>query len=148
MQVSCISNTPIILISLLEKADTRVKAIMLSGPFQVTALLLLALSCGAYGQGKGLSEDEMGEILNAHNFYRRTVDPIATNMLKMVYYVCSNCLFLITHRPIKNILYLCKILHTCRNGVKSWPTWLSSGPPVASTWRMKTGTVRRESSTM
>ena len=62
---------------------------MLSGPFQVMALLLLlALSCGAYGQGQGLSEDEMEEILNAHNFYRRTVDPIATNMLKMVYILC------------------------------------------------------------
>ena len=45
-------------------------------------LVVLALSCGAYGQG--LSDEEREEILNAHNYYRGKVDPIATNMLKMV----------------------------------------------------------------
>ena len=44
--------------------------------------VVLALSCGAYGQG--LSEEEQEEILNAHNYYRGQVDPVATNMLKMV----------------------------------------------------------------
>ena len=44
--------------------------------------VVLALSCGAYGQG--LTEEEMEEILNAHNYYRGQVDPIAANMLKMV----------------------------------------------------------------
>ena len=34
--------------------------------------------------GQGLSEEEKEEILNAHNYYRGLVDPIATNMLKMV----------------------------------------------------------------
>ena len=51
------------------------------------SLLLLALVCcqGVLGQGQGgLSEEEMEEILDAHNYYRRTVDPVATNMLKMV----------------------------------------------------------------
>ena len=43
---------------------------------------VLALSCGAYGQG--LTEEEQEEILKAHNYYRGLVDPIATNMLKMV----------------------------------------------------------------
>ena len=44
--------------------------------------VVLALSCGAYGQG--LSEEEKEEILNAHNYYRGQVDPVATNMLRMV----------------------------------------------------------------
>ena len=45
-------------------------------------LVLLAVSYGVYGQG--LSEEEKEEILNAHNHYRGQVDPVATNMLKMV----------------------------------------------------------------
>ena len=49
-----------------------------------TVTLLLALTYGALGQGTGLSEEEQEEILNAHNHYRRTVDPIATNMMLMV----------------------------------------------------------------
>ena len=44
--------------------------------------VVLALSCEAYGQG--LTDLEKLEILNAHNYYRGLVDPIATNMLKMV----------------------------------------------------------------
>lgn len=53
--------------------------------YQISPLLLLVLcSCGVHGQGRGLSEEEQEEILNAHNYYRRTVDPIATNMLLMV----------------------------------------------------------------
>ena len=44
--------------------------------------VVLALSYGAYGQG--LTDAEKYEILNAHNYYRGLVDPIATNMLKMV----------------------------------------------------------------
>ena len=44
--------------------------------------VVLALLCGAYGQG--LTEEEEEEIMNAHNYYRGLVDPIATNMLKMV----------------------------------------------------------------
>ena len=44
--------------------------------------IMLAVSYGAYGQG--LSDEEREEILNAHNYYRGKVDPIATNMLKMV----------------------------------------------------------------
>ena len=47
-------------------------------------LLLLALFYGALGQSQGLSEEEQEEILSAHNHYRRTVDPIATNMLQLV----------------------------------------------------------------
>lgn len=57
---------------------------MLSVVLQATALLL-ALSCGVWGQG--LTDEDVEEILNAHNFYRRSVDPIATNMLKMVYII-------------------------------------------------------------
>ena len=45
-------------------------------------VLLLAVSYGVYGQG--LSEEEKEEILNAHNHYRGQVEPVATNMLKMV----------------------------------------------------------------
>ena len=59
----------------------QVSIVMLSVVFQATALLMV-LSCGAYGQR--LTEEDMAEILNAHNYYRRTVDPISTNMLIMV----------------------------------------------------------------
>ena len=45
-------------------------------------LVLLAVSYGVCGQG--MSEEEKEEILNAHNHYRGQVDPVATNMLKMV----------------------------------------------------------------
>ena len=45
-------------------------------------LLLLGLICMAHGQG--LSEEDKEDILNAHNHYRGQVDPISTNMLKMV----------------------------------------------------------------
>ena len=49
------------------------------------ALLLAFACCGALGQSRGgLSEEEMEQILDAHNYYRRIVDPVATNMLKMV----------------------------------------------------------------
>ena len=48
----------------------------------LVVFLLLALTWRAHGQG--LSEEEKEEILNAHNHYRGLVDPIATNMLKMV----------------------------------------------------------------
>ena len=46
-------------------------------------LLLLAVVWGVRAQ-QGLSEEEAQEILNAHNYYRSLVDPIATNMLKLV----------------------------------------------------------------
>ena len=45
-------------------------------------LVALAMSC-VNGQG-GLSDDEKAEILNAHNYFRGQVDPIAANMLRMV----------------------------------------------------------------
>ena len=44
----------------------------------------MALICSVRGQ-QTLSEEEQEEILNAHNYYRSLVDPIATNMLKMVF---------------------------------------------------------------
>jgi len=44
----------------------------------------MALICSVQGQ-QTLSEEEQEEILNAHNYYRSLVDPIATNMLKMVW---------------------------------------------------------------
>ena len=56
---------------------------MLKPVFHITTLLL-TLSCGAFGQSQGLSKEEQEEILKAHNYYRRTVDPISTNMLIMV----------------------------------------------------------------
>jgi len=49
----------------------------------ISVLLLMALICSVQGQ-QTLSEEEQEEILNAHNYYRSLVDPIATNMLKMV----------------------------------------------------------------
>ena len=46
-------------------------------------LLLVGVVWGARAQ-QGLSEELVEEILNAHNYYRSLVDPIATNMLKLV----------------------------------------------------------------
>ena len=54
----------------------------MSSPWLCGVLALLAVSYGVYGQG--LDEEEKEEILNAHNHYRGQVDPVATNMLKMV----------------------------------------------------------------
>ena len=70
-------------------------------------LLLLALTWRAHGQG--LTEEEQEEILNAHNHYRSLVDPIATNMLKMVR--APYCFAMITDKRI------------CppRNGMMIWP---------------------------
>lgn len=54
----------------------------------ILSVLLIALICNVRGQ-QTLSEEEQEEILNAHNYYRSLVDPIATNMLKMVFFTES-----------------------------------------------------------
>ena len=51
--------------------------------WRVSLLLLLALVCSVRGQ-QTLDAEEQEEILNAHNYYRSIVDPIASNMLKLV----------------------------------------------------------------
>lgn len=48
----------------------------------VTVILLLA--CNALPGWAALTDEEKSEILNAHNRYRRRVNPIATNMAKLV----------------------------------------------------------------
>ena len=48
------------------------------------ALLVLCVAWGTRAQ-QSLSEEEVEELINAHNYYRSLVDPIATNMLKMVW---------------------------------------------------------------
>lgn len=47
-------------------------------------VLLLAVACSVTGQ-QTLSEEEAEEILNAHNYYRSLVDPIASDMLKLAW---------------------------------------------------------------
>ena len=69
-------------------------------------LVLLAVSYGVYGQG--LSEEEKEEILNAHNHYRGQVDPVATNMLKMV-----------SWRERERECVMITLL--CRSGMRIWP---------------------------
>ena len=54
----------------------------MSSQWLCVVCIVVALSYGVYGQG--LSDEEKQEIVNAHNYYRGQVDPIATNMLKMV----------------------------------------------------------------
>lgn len=46
-------------------------------------MLLLAVASSARGQ-QTLSEEDVEELLNAHNYYRSLVDPIASNMLRLV----------------------------------------------------------------
>ena len=96
-----------------------------------TVALLLALSCGALGQGQGLSEEDEQEILDAHNYYRRTVDPISTNMLIMVGIGLGP-------RQTTSMTSFFD-----RSGMMSWPTWLSSGPLPVVTWKMRIATANR-----
>lgn len=49
----------------------------------IFSMLLVAAVSSVRGQ-QSLSEEEVEEILNAHNYYRSLVDPIASNMLKLV----------------------------------------------------------------
>ena len=90
--------------------------------------LLLGLFWMAHGQA--LSEDEKEEILNAHNHYRGQVDPIATNMIKMV------------NTQYKLVLHINIVLiHNFRNGMKIWPIRLSTGQVHVSTRRMRIATL-------
>lgn len=49
----------------------------------IFVMLLVAAVSSVRGQ-QSLSEEEIEEILNAHNYYRSIVDPIPSNMLKLV----------------------------------------------------------------
>ena len=72
-------------------------------------LVLLAVSYGVYGQG--MSEEEQEEILNAHNYYRGLVEPVATNMLKMV--------------GLRSRMGMCAhivMADGCRSGTRIWHT--------------------------
>ena len=53
-----------------------------------SSILLLLLAVAHVRGQQTLSEEEAAEILNAHNYYRSLVDPIASNMLKLVIYHC------------------------------------------------------------
>lgn len=46
--------------------------------------VFLLLICASTSARAALGDDEKEEILSAHNYYRSIVDPIATNMQKMV----------------------------------------------------------------
>lgn len=50
------------------------------------SLLLLTVVCavGVMSQSYGLSDEEKIEIVRAHNYYRGLVEPLATNMERMV----------------------------------------------------------------
>ena len=48
-------------------------------------VVVFVFSGGFPGAQAGLTDDEKEEILNAHNFYRRQVNPIATNMQLLVW---------------------------------------------------------------
>ena len=50
----------------------------------IFALLCLVAVVWVQPASGKLSSDQKEEILNAHNYYRGRVDPIATNMLRMV----------------------------------------------------------------
>ena len=48
------------------------------------AILALTCSCVIPAARATLTEEEQAELLKAHNHYRGLVDPIATNMLRLV----------------------------------------------------------------
>ncbi len=52
----------------------------------VTSLLVLMLLgvVSVMSQSYGLSDDEKIEVVKAHNYYRGLVEPVATNMERMV----------------------------------------------------------------
>ena len=52
-----------------------------------TAMVALVFSDSLLGASAKLTQDEKDELLNAHNYYRRSVTPIASNMEKMVVHV-------------------------------------------------------------
>ena len=52
--------------------------------YVLVCVLLYIWQCGSVLAQTGLSEEEKLEVLNAHNRVRSTVNPIATNMEKMV----------------------------------------------------------------
>ena len=47
-------------------------------------VVVLSLACCCVSGQTGLSASEKQEVLNAHNYFRTRVNPIATNMEKMV----------------------------------------------------------------
>lgn len=47
-------------------------------------VLVLSLACCCVSGQTSLSASEKQEILDAHNFFRARVNPVATNMEKMV----------------------------------------------------------------
>ena len=75
-------------------------------------LLLLAVACSVRGQ-QTLSEEEAKEILNAHNYYRSLVDPIASNMLKLVIYH-----YIVFHSTLQFLLSLLFLTGMgCKHGI-------------------------------
>ena len=65
------------------------------------AILTLACSYVIPAARATLTEEEQAELLKAHNHYRGLVDPVATNMLRMVSaFVANTDLLLHTHACI------------------------------------------------
>jgi hypothetical protein len=57
--------------------------------FVAAALILLAAVCPL--SQAFITEEDKDELLKAHNFYRGTVRPIATNMAKLVSPPTTTC---------------------------------------------------------
>ena len=119
----------VLLVCLCLKKENRFYHVLtsstMSSQWLCGVLIVVALSsCGIHGQG--LDEEEQQEILNAHNYYRGLVDPLATNMLKMV----RSCLFGVCTKLFSSVVYY-------RSGMMIWHTWLSSGPMHVIMRRMK-----------
>lgn len=79
------------------------------------ALLLLAAVC-PLGQAF-ITEDDKEELLNAHNFYRSKVSPIATNMAKLVSPPIAAAISIATLHSLsifsQEQLVPCKLFFTC-----------------------------------
>ena len=72
------------------------------------AILALACSCAIPVVRATLTEEEQAELLKAHNHYRGLVDPIATNMLRVVSAFADDaqilsCWFAYTYISIRHV---------------------------------------------
>lgn len=62
------------------------------GSSRASLAVLLLLSYTSTSTRAALRDEEKEEILSAHNHYRGIVDPVATNMQKMVSYSMYTCI--------------------------------------------------------
>ena len=117
------------------------------------AILALACSCVIPVVRATLTEEEQAELLKAHNHYRGLVDPIATNMLRVVSAFADNAQILscwFAYTCISMSMYIHRAsspLFIFRNGMTSLPMRLNSGQPAVSICSTRIATTKSKPTT-